>query len=51
MLAAVLFVLLQFGPMPMGSLFIRTVVITGIFLFPCWLFFSEDAKYQSFLKQ
>lgn len=42
---------LQFGPMPMGSLFIRSAVMVGVFMFPVWLFLSDDAKYQSFLTQ
>jgi hypothetical protein len=38
----------QFEPMGMGSLFARSVVITGIFLFPIWLFLADDYKYQQF---
>ena len=32
----------------MGSLFVRSLVITGVFLFPVWIFLYDEAKYEDF---
>lgn len=37
--------------MPMGSLFVRSLVIVGVFMFPVWIFLYDDYKYQSFKDQ
>lgn len=38
----------NFEPMPMGSLFVRSLVITGVFMFPVWIFLYDEAKYEDF---
>ncbi|PNH06868.1 hypothetical protein TSOC_006716 [Tetrabaena socialis] len=39
----------NFEPMPMGSLFVRALIITGVFFFPVWIMVYDDYKYTSFL--
>ncbi|KXZ43897.1 hypothetical protein GPECTOR_78g85 [Gonium pectorale] len=39
----------NFEPMPLGSLFVRTLVMTGVFFFPVWIMLYDDIKYTSFL--
>ena len=35
--------------MGMGSLFIRTMVMVGVFFFPVFIMINDDYKYTSFL--
>ncbi len=40
--------LAQFEPLPMGSLFVRTAVITAVFFFPIWIMVADDMRYTAF---
>ncbi len=33
----------------MGSLFVRSAIIVGVFFFPIWIMVYDDYKYTSFL--
>ncbi|GLI68231.1 hypothetical protein VaNZ11_012580, partial [Volvox africanus] len=41
----------NFEPMPTGSLFFRTLVLTGVFMFPVWFMVYDEYKYTSFIEK
>ncbi|GFR51679.1 hypothetical protein Agub_g14122 [Astrephomene gubernaculifera] len=41
----------NFEPMPMGSLFVRTLIMTGVFFFPVWIMLNDEYKYTSFMEK
>ncbi|KAG2452391.1 hypothetical protein HYH02_002635 [Chlamydomonas schloesseri] len=39
----------NFEPMGMGSLFIRTMIMCGVFFFPVFIMVNDEYKYTAFL--
>ncbi|GLC39106.1 hypothetical protein PLESTB_000006800 [Pleodorina starrii] len=39
----------NFEPMPAGSLFVRTLILSGVFFFPVWFMINDEYKYSSFM--